>query len=100
MIIRRSCNVRFYNLFILFCAIVLLSGCSNNESVDYTGFTLIGADGGTVVSSDGKATVNIPAGALANKTAIAINPVSEVPAGHIWAPYEVLPEGINFLKPV
>ena len=94
MVKRISYVVRVFHVVILFCAIALLSSCSSNESVDYTGFTFIGTDGGTVTSSDGKASANIPAGALDNKTAIAIKPVSDVPAGHIWAPYEFLPDGL------
>src|SRR4030067_2953897 len=100
MVKRISYVVRVFHVFILFCAIALLSSCSSNESVDYTVFTVIGTDGGTVTSSDGKASVNIPAGALADNTAIDINPASDVPSGHMWAPYDFLPDGINFLKPV
>lgn len=100
MVKRISYFVPVLHVVILFCTIALLSSCSSNESVDYTGFTVIGTDGGTVTSSDGKASVNIPAGALADNTAIDIKPASDVPAGHIWAPYDFLPDGINFLKPV
>src|SRR3989337_2563490 len=95
---RGSYAAGFFHVILLFCTIALLSGCGSSESVDLSG--LIGPEGGTVTSSDGKASVSIPPDALAKKTQVSINPVSEVPAGHIWAPYEFLPDGINFLKPV
>lgn len=80
--------------------IALLSGCGSTESADNKGFTFTGPDGGTVQSSDGKASVNIPAGALAEETAITVKPSSDVPAGNIGPAYEFLPAGVNFLKPV
>jgi len=91
-----------YKIAILFCAIVLFYGCGSGskEAIDYTGFTLIGPDGGTVYSNDGKASANIPAGAVANKTAFIIKPASSVPEGNIWAPYDFLPDDIHFLNPV
>ncbi len=97
MVKRSSYIVRVLHVFILFCSIAMLSSCGSTEVEDYAG---IGPEGGTVTSSDGKASVNIPPDALVKKTQVSIKPVSEVPAGHIWAPYEFLPDGINFLKPV
>ncbi len=92
--------VRFFQAVILFCTIALFFGCGSSESVNYSGYSLIGPDGGTVQSSDGKASVSIPAGALASKTAISVRPASDVPAGNIGPAYEFLPGDIDFLVPV
>ena len=100
MVKRSSYIVRVLHVVILFCSIALLSSCGSTEGVDYSGSFFIGPEGGTVKSSDGKASAIIPAGALAKKTAIAIKPTSEVPAGNIGPSYEFLPGDINFLKPV
>ena len=98
MIKRGSYAAGFFHVILLLCTIALLFGCGSSESVDLSG--LIGPEGGTVTSSDGKASVSIPAGALAKKTSIAIRPVSDVPAGKIGPAYEFLPGDINFLIPV
>ena len=98
MIKRGSYAAGFFHVIGLLCTIALLFGCGSSESVDLSG--LIGPEGGTVTSSDGKASVSIPAGALAKKTSIAIRPVSDVPAGKIGPAYEFLPGDINFLIPV
>ena len=98
MIKRGSYAAGFFHVILLLCTIALLFGCGSSESVDLSG--LIGPEGGTVTSSDGKASVSIPAGALAKKTSIVIRPVSDVPAGKIGPAYEFLPGDINFLIPV
>jgi len=100
MVKRSSYIVRVLHVVILFCSIALLSSCGSTEGVDYSGSFFIGPEGGTVTSSDGKASVSIPAGALAKKTVIAIKPASGVPAGNIGPAYEFLPGDINFLSPV
>lgn len=100
MVKRGSHIVRVLHVVILFCSIALLSSCGSSEDENNSGSFLIGPDGGIVKSSDGKATADIPAGALAKKTAIAIKPASEVPAGNIGTSYEFSPGDINFLKPV
>jgi hypothetical protein len=60
----------------------------------------IGTSGGSLVSADGKLTVNIPAGALASATEISIQPLTnEAPLG-MGAAYRLSPEGLTFAEPV
>lgn len=60
----------------------------------------IGAAGGTATSADGKLSLVVPPGALAQDTAIGIQPITNTsPAGRSGA-YRLLPEGTAFQKPV
>lgn len=60
----------------------------------------IGAAGGTATSADGKLSLIVPPGALAQDTAIGIQPITNTsPAGRSDA-YRLLPEGASFQKPV
>lgn len=53
----------------------------------------IGAEGGSLSSTDGRITVTIPAGALANDTQIAIQPISNTASGGLGAAYRLSPAG-------
>ena len=60
----------------------------------------IGIDGGSLVSSDGKAELIIPEGSVTKKTSFSIQPVTNtVPNGNGKA-YRLEPSGIQFKKPV
>src|SRR3989304_6388074 len=97
---------RLSTLFIFFLTIVmLLSGCgsggggagqppSQNETKG------IGAGGGVAKSSDEKASVTIPAGALSNDTEITVESVSNQPVGNIGSAYEFGTDGTTFSSPV
>lgn len=59
----------------------------------------IGAEGGTLSSSDGNVQLTIPAGALVKATTITIQPVTnQLPAGMGLA-YRFSPDGTQFAKP-
>jgi hypothetical protein len=53
----------------------------------------IGPSGGTASSNDDRASVNIPAGALSQDTAIAVVVASSPPAGNIGTAYDFGPDG-------
>lgn len=59
----------------------------------------IGAAGGTIVSADGRAELNIPAGALSSDLAISIQPITNECPNGIGVGYDFLPNGTKFLKP-
>ena len=58
------------------------------------------ANGGNITSTDGKITVNIPAGALANNETITIQPVTNTTGLGKSKAYRLTPHGITFNKPV
>jgi hypothetical protein len=60
---------------------------------------VIGSGGGALTSSDGRVTLNIPAGALSANTAITIQPITNhMPNGKGLA-YRLSPDGQQFSKP-
>lgn len=63
--------------------------------------TTIGIAGGTAVSTDGRLTLSIPAGALSGDTQIGIQPISNLaPLGIQSSAYRLTPEGVTFNSPV
>ncbi|MDQ6683745.1 MAG: hypothetical protein M3Z16_01345, partial [Pseudomonadota bacterium] len=56
--------------------------------------------GDTVVSADGRLTIEIPAGALAAPTMISIQPLSNQSPGGLGTAYRLGPDGITFTSPV
>lgn len=60
---------------------------------------IIGPAGGTIVSSDGQATLAIPAGALTVSTNISIVPISNSMPGGMGLAYSFLPNGTKFNTP-
>jgi hypothetical protein len=60
----------------------------------------IGAAGGTIISADGRAELNIPAGALTSDLAISIQPITNECPNGIGVAYDFLPNGTKFLIPV
>lgn len=91
------------NLFLIL-GIVLLAACGGGGSGGGTpgagAPTVIGSSGGSVTSSDGKASVIIPAGALSQDTAITVAAASNPPSGNIGTAYEFGPDGTLFSQPV
>lgn len=82
------------NLAIVSVAVSLLAGC------DPTGDDVVGPEGGVVVSRDGRLTLDIPEGALADDVAITIEEVEDLPEGALGPAYRVLPVGTVFEAPV
>jgi hypothetical protein len=60
---------------------------------------LIGVDGGSVTTSDGLVTIDVPAGALAGDTTLTIAPVQNAPPGFAGTVYEIGPTGTQFSSP-
>jgi len=93
---------------LLVTVVAAAGGCNGKTSTDNTGNLqpsgTVGAAGGTVTSSDGQATVQIPAGALTADVTIQIYPVSTgtLPTSSlaIGRTYEFAPPGTTFTKPV
>ena len=59
----------------------------------------IGKNGGTLVSSDNKMTLIIPAGALSSETLISIQPSTNFAKESMGKAYQLEPSGIKFQKP-
>ena len=100
-----SQKITYY--FVLFMASILLGACGgggDGGSQPGAGAPVpapgIGPGGGKVASSDGKASVNIPAGALSQAVVITVDLVSTVPTGHFGSAYEFGPAGTTFSQPV
>ena len=60
----------------------------------------IGKDGGSITSSDGKAVLIIPAGAVSKKTNFSIQPITNLMPNGNGLAYRLEPSGIQFQKPV
>lgn len=60
----------------------------------------VGPSGGTVVSSDGVATLEVPADALEQSVSLSLLAASQAPAGSLISPYAIEPSGTVFKKPV
>lgn len=61
---------------------------------------IIGAAGGTLSSSDGALSIDVPAGALASDTDITIQPITNTAWGGIGGGYRLTPDGLTFAQPV
>jgi hypothetical protein len=59
----------------------------------------IGSQGGTVTSSDGKLSMNVPAGAIDGSIVFAVKAATAWPSGAVGTVYEVEPSGTRFSKP-
>jgi hypothetical protein len=82
------------------------SGGSNSPVITPFGDTAgpavsasIGPNGGTLTSSDGRAQLVIPAGALSQTTVISIQPIFNLCPGGLGLAYDLLPNGITFATP-
>jgi hypothetical protein len=60
----------------------------------------IGAAGGTIASPDGRATLNVPAGALTHEVSFSIVALANPPAGALGTVYDIEPTGTTFSVPV
>lgn len=61
----------------------------------------IGAAGGDLTSADGRITLSVPAGAVSSNTTFSIQPIKNTLDTNNAKPgYRLLPEGVNFSKPV
>lgn len=92
-------------ILVLSLSSILLTSCGGSEGSDDGGGGVppppgIVLNGGTVTSSDGKASVNIPAGALSQEVTMAIAPASNLPSGNVGAAYEFVPHATTFHLPV
>lgn len=68
-----------------------LAGCEQGETV--------GPRGGTVMSDDGRVTLDVPAGALSSEVEITIEVVEDAPAGVVGTVYAIEPAGVSLLFP-
>jgi hypothetical protein len=59
----------------------------------------IGSSGGTVTSSDGKISMDIPAGAIDGSIVFSVKAATAWPSGAVGQVYEVEPSGTQFSKP-
>ncbi|HNT26740.1 MAG TPA: hypothetical protein PKH10_01050, partial [bacterium] len=101
--------MKIVRLFIVSAlSITLLFACSEKKSDTFTPRTakktVTAATGGTVSTTDGSASVEIPAGALAQDTEITITekkkddyPEEEKLASSVW---HFGPDGLTFSKPI
>lgn len=88
--------------FLLSIGTLLLPACGSegggNNRVGWP--SRIGPNGGIATSSDGRASVNIPAGSLSHVTEIAVAIASNPVPGNIDAAYDFGPSGTLFSQPV
>jgi hypothetical protein len=61
---------------------------------------VIGVDGGSLSSADGRLSVSVPAGALAANTTIAIEPITDMTREGQGTAYRLTPHGEIFAQPV
>ena len=61
---------------------------------------IIGAGGGSFTSSDGRITIDFPAGALNADQVISIQPISSMVSGASGNAYRITPHNVNFNLPV
>lgn len=61
---------------------------------------VIGPAGGTLASADGKLSIAVPAGALAQDTTVGIEPITDMTRGGQGTAYRLTPHGENFAQPV
>lgn len=82
--------------------LMFVAGCGGGGGGSSGGEVLssatIGAEGGTVTTSDAKVTLDIPTGALTESTTITINKTGE--KGVVGDVYEFGPSGLSFSQPV
>jgi hypothetical protein len=71
---------------------MLLGGCDDLD-------TVVGAEGGWVVSDDGRVTLEVPAGALEEDVELSIAPLSVAPAAAVGPAYEIGPRGLVLAMP-
>lgn len=97
----------FVSSFLPVIIAVLLTACgaggggnSDSGMTNNNGSNSIGSNGGTVTSSDRKAKIVIPSGALSQDTGITVAAVSNQPSGNIGTAYEFGPDGTTFNEPV
>ena len=69
-------------------------------SADSGASAVIGTSGGTLVSSDGRVAVSVPAGALKSAVKLTIERAANPPAGAIAPVYDLEPDGTTFSIPV
>lgn len=74
-----------------------LVGCTTDSPTAKVG---IGAEGGTVVSSDGQLSIRVPPSALTTATPLTIQPASGAPEDGVGQAYKLGPEGATFGRPV
>ena len=80
--------------------LAMLGGCVNSDSVSDSSGSIIGAQGGTLTSADGRATLDIPAGALAGDVTFVVTDAQLVPsAQYLLAAFDFQPDGTQFLVP-
>ena len=61
---------------------------------------IVATTGGSITSTDGRITVNVPAGALSNDETITIQPVTNTTGLGKSKAYRITPHGVTFNKPV
>ena len=92
-------SIRRVSGIVLLAALIASCGSSSPDTGNTAG---IGTAGGTVTSTDGSATLTIPAGALSSSVAITATPMTNPPAapGLVTAnTYDFGPSGTQFASP-
>ena len=74
-------------------AAVFVPGCDGEEG------TVVGPRGGVVTSEDGRVTLDVPEGALADEVAIQIVEAEDTPEDAIGPAYVIEPFGLTFSRP-
>ena len=80
-------------------ATLLVTGAGTPDGVANSKL-IVAANGGSITSTDGKITINIPAGAISGNESITIQPVTNTTGLGKSKAYRLTPHGITFNKPV
>jgi len=96
-------RLTIFLVFFISISVFSVLSCSNNdEEIFRIVNALIGPEGGTITSSDGRLTLTIPPGALTEETDISIRRLNEdeIPPEaneiDVDSAYEFLPKGLEF----
>lgn len=89
---------RISGSFLIAAMITLLAACGGGGGSSAPSYNM-DASGGTVTSTDGRASVIVPAGAVSNPLTLSIEPVSGM-QGNVGTAYDFNPDGLSFALPV
>jgi len=85
--------------FLIAAMITLLAACGGGGGGSSAPSYNMDASGGTVTSTDNRAAVIVPAGAVSNPVTLSIEPVNGM-QGNVGTAYDFNPDGLSFAVPV
>ncbi len=74
---RSNFLIKIFSFFLIFC-FILFFGCKKKKELSDSVTAVISPNGGTIVSTDAKLTLEIPPGALSTQITITVKTSSEI----------------------